>query len=152
MFITKTQVSPSADINKQVPTKVASAEVIKQTPKKAVKKKPQPKKKRPVKVEKPIQVEKREETPVAPKPEVVEGCGDNSYASYIYTHESGCNLQAQNAGGCLGIGQACPGSKLLAVCPNLDYECENEFFTQYAVSRYGSWEGAYNAWLSQGWW
>jgi hypothetical protein len=85
-------------------------------------------------------------------------CGDNYYASFIYGMESGgkvvgnCNPTARNAGGCLGIGQACPGSKLLAVCPNLDYACENAFFNNYAISRYGSWAGAYEAWQRQGWW
>ena len=85
-------------------------------------------------------------------------CGDNQYAAFIYGMESGgrvvgnCNPTARNASGCLGIGQACPGSKLLAICPNLDYACQNAFFTNYAVSRYGSWQGAYNAWKSQGWW
>ena len=79
-------------------------------------------------------------------------CGDNSYASYIYNHESTCNTQAQNPAGCLGIGQACPGSKLLAVCPNLDYTCENNFFTSYAISAYGSWENAYNHEVQMGWW
>lgn len=92
------------------------------------------------------------ETPVPAAPQVQAGCGDNEFAQFIYQHESGCNLQARNAGGCLGIGQACPGSKLLAVCPNLDYACQNAFFTQYAVSRYGSWAGAYAAWTSQNWW
>ncbi len=86
------------------------------------------------------------------------GCGDNQYAAFIYGVESGgrvtgnCNPAAVNPNGCLGIGQACPGSKLTAVCPNLDYACQNEFFTAYAVSRYGSWAGAYTAWHNQGWW
>lgn len=82
----------------------------------------------------------------------ISGCGDNEYANFIYMKESECRLDARNASGCLGIGQACPGSKLLAVCPSLDYACQNAFFTNYAVSRYGSWQGAYNAWNSKGWW
>lgn len=80
------------------------------------------------------------------------GCGDNEYANFIYMHESGCNLNARNAGGCLGIGQACPGSKLTAVCPDLSYECQNSFFTAYANAAYGGWAGAYSAWISKGWW
>lgn len=87
-----------------------------------------------------------------PKASAQSGCGDNEYAQYIYQKESGCSTTARNAGGCLGLGQSCPGSKLLAVCPNLDYACENAFFTQYATSRYGSWQGAYNFWLGHGWW
>lgn len=88
-------------------------------------------------------------TPSAPQ--IVSGCGDNAYASFIYMHESGCNLTARNAGGCLGIGQACPGSKLLAVCPDLSYACQNAYFTAYA-SRYGGWAGSYDFWLRNHWW
>lgn len=86
------------------------------------------------------------------------GCGDNPYAAYIYGMESGgrvagnCDPSARNSGGCLGIGQACPGAKLLAVCPNLDYNCQNAFFTNYAISRYGSWASAYEAWKIKKWW
>lgn len=83
---------------------------------------------------------------------VVAGCGDNAQANFIYMHESGCRTGAQNAGGCLGIGQACPGSKLLAVCPSLDYACENSFFTGYANARYGGWAGAYAFWVANSWW
>ena len=90
--------------------------------------------------------------PSTPVGQVIAGCGDNSYATFIYMHESGCNTAAQNSIGCLGIGQACPGSKLLNVCPGLDYACENSFFTNYANSAYGGWEQAYNAWVSKGWW
>ena len=90
--------------------------------------------------------------PVALTSNIVANCGDNTYANYIYNHESTCNPQAENPGGCLGIGQACPGEKLLAVCPNLDYACENTFFTNYAVTTYGSWEAAYNHEISDGWW
>lgn len=85
-------------------------------------------------------------------------CGDNEYAAFIYGMESGgrvvgnCDPMARNADGCLGIGQACPGSKLLAVCPNLDYNCQNAFFTSYAISRYGSWANAYEAWKIKKWW
>jgi hypothetical protein len=85
-------------------------------------------------------------------------CGDNYYAAYIYGMESGgrvvghCNTYDPNGSGCYGIGQACPGSKLLAACPNLDYACENAYFTKYANDVYGGWAGAYSAWQSKGWW
>lgn len=94
----------------------------------------------------------------------VGNCGDNYYASYIYGMESGgrvvgnCNPTEYNSSGCLGIGQACPASKLLAVCPNADYACENSFFTSYA-QKYcylgagtNCWEGSYNFWKANGWW
>lgn len=83
---------------------------------------------------------------------VVGNCGDNSYANYIYMHESGCSLTIRNAEGCIGIGQACPASNLLAACPSLDYACENNFFTAYANSTYGGWAGAYNFWIQNKWW
>ncbi|MBA3678654.1 hypothetical protein H0W80_00400 [Candidatus Saccharibacteria bacterium] len=73
---------------------------------------------------------------------------DAEYKLYIYNHESGNNPTRANGSGCLGLGQACPGSKLLAVCPTLDYACEDAFFTNYAIRRYGSWAGAYTYWLS----
>ena len=87
-----------------------------------------------------------------PEPTQIHDCGDNSYARYIYMHESGCSTSITNAIGCLGIGQACPGSKLRQVCPNLDYACENRFFTSYATSVYGGWAGAYQWWLRHSWW
>lgn len=75
-------------------------------------------------------------------------------ADFILAHESGWRLNAQNAGGCLGLGQACPGSKLIAACPawQTDAICQIQFFTGYANGRYGSWSGAYQAWQIQGWW
>lgn len=86
----------------------------------------------------------------------VGNCGDNYYASYIYGMESGgrvvgnCSTTARNAGGCYGIGQACPGSKI-AHCGS-DYACQNAWFTNYAIQRYGSWENAYNFHKTRGWW
>lgn len=75
-------------------------------------------------------------------------------ADFIIARESGWNLAARNAGGCLGLGQACPGSKLISACPNWqsDATCQIQFFTGYANSRYGSWQGAYEAWLVKHWW
>jgi hypothetical protein len=71
---------------------------------------------------------------------------------YIYLKESGNNPTRYNSQGCVGLGQACPGSKLLAACPKLDYACEDAWFTRYAISRYGSWEGAYRFWVANHWW
>ena len=77
---------------------------------------------------------------------------DAEYKLFIYNHESGNNPTRANGSGCLGLGQACPGSKLLRVCPTLDYACEDAFFTNYAISRYGSWAGAYSFWIAHRWW
>lgn len=88
----------------------------------------------------------------APVTAAISGCGDNTYSAYIYSHESGCNTTITNSEGCIGIGQACPASKLLAACPSLDYACENSFFSAYAVGKYGSWEAAYGFWVQNHWW
>ena len=79
----------------------------------------------------------------------VAGCGDNTYANFIYSHESGCRTTAMSPNGCYGIGQACPASKI-AYC-GADYACQNAFFTAYA-GKYGGWAGAYAFWIAHGWW
>lgn len=78
---------------------------------------------------------------------------DNEAKAYIYMHESGNNPERWNSSGCVGLGQACPASKLLAVCPVLtDYACQDAWFTNYATKRYGGWSGAYQFWLAHNWW
>jgi len=79
---------------------------------------------------------------------------DYAYVDYIFSRESRWNAAAMNAGGCGGLGQACPAGKLARVCPawQSDPVCQTQFFTGYAVGRYGSWGGAYNAWLTKHWW
>ncbi len=79
----------------------------------------------------------------------VSGCGDNSYANFIYSHESGCRTTAMSPNGCYGIGQACPASKIY-YC-GADYACQNAYFTAYA-GKYGGWAGAYAFWVAHGWW
>ena len=86
--------------------------------------------------------------PTAPSA-AIPGCGDNSYANFIYMHESGCRTTAMSPNGCYGIGQACPASKI-AYC-GADYACQNAFFTAYAA-KYGGWAGAYAFWVAHGWW
>lgn len=68
---------------------------------------------------------------------------------FIYTHESGNNPASVNRAGCRGLGQACPGSKL--PCGN-DYACQDQWFTDYCMSRYGSWEAAKAFWLAHRYW
>lgn len=74
-------------------------------------------------------------------------------AEYIITRESGWRLNAQNSGGCLGLGQACPGSKLVNACPEYanDAICQLRFFTAYVNGRYGGWNGAYQFWVINHW-
>jgi len=79
--------------------------------------------------------------------------GQLSAADFVISRESGWNLAARNSGGCLGLGQACPGSKLVAACPDWDSNavCQVRFFNGYA-SRYGGWQGAQEFWQLHGWW
>lgn len=78
------------------------------------------------------------------------GCNTgNKYKDFIYMKESSCNPSAVNSIGCRGIGQACPGSKLPC---GADFACQDAWFSNYAIQRYGSWEAAYNWWLVNHWW
>lgn len=71
--------------------------------------------------------------------------------AFIYARESGNNPGAINAGsGACGLGQALPCSKM--PCSLSDYACQDNFFTQYMLNRYGSWENARAFWLSHRWW
>jgi biotin carboxyl carrier protein len=84
------------------------------------------------------------------------GCGDNASAAFIYGQESGgrvtgrCNPGAVNGGGCYGIGQDCNG--IVRNQCGTDYACQNAYFNDYAVRRYGSWGGAEQFWRANGWW
>ena len=80
----------------------------------------------------------------------ITNCGDNSAATYIYTKESGCNTQATNAEGCYGLGQDCSGT-VLNTC-GASYVCQNTYFNNYALTRYGSWSNAQAFWEANNWW
>lgn len=67
----------------------------------------------------------------------------------IYMKESGNNPAAVNSIGCRGIGQACPGTKLPC---GADYACQDAWFTNYAITRYGSWDAAWVFWQANKWW
>lgn len=88
---------------------------------------------------------------VAPIITVAYPQSDNAYKAFIYSHESGNDPTKWNSSGCLGLGQACPASKLLNVCPTMEYACEDAYFSSYA-SKYGGWAGAYAFWLANSWW
>lgn len=85
-----------------------------------------------------------------PPPQPVVSCGSDPYMSVIYQKESGCNTAAINEGGCRGLGQACPGSKL--PCSDYDWDCQNAWFTNYAVAVYGSIYNAYLYRISHNFW
>ena len=70
--------------------------------------------------------------------------------AFIYSHESGNRPEAINSIGCRGLGQACPGSKL--PCGDHDYACQDAWFTNYMVQRYGTWNNARAFWVANHWW
>jgi hypothetical protein len=109
----------------------------------------EPVEKKPSPAPQPKQAEAPKPKPVPqPKPVAVQGvtnCGDNVYKQYIYQKESGCRTNAINSSsGACGIGQALPCSKL--PCTLSDFACQDAWFSNYAIQRYGSWEAAYNFW------
>ncbi|QQS18580.1 G5 domain-containing protein [Candidatus Saccharibacteria bacterium] len=55
--------------------------------------------------------------------------GDFAYVDYIFSRESRWNAAATNAGGCAGLGQACPGAKVINACANWQTNavCQTQF-------------------------
>lgn len=81
---------------------------------------------------------------VAPEPPAPPQVDTSNEAKmFIYHKESGNDPAAVNASGCRGLGQACPGSKLPC---GIDYACQDQWFTNYMLERYGSWEKAKAHW------
>lgn len=74
----------------------------------------------------------------------------NAAKAFIYAKESGNNPNATNPNGCYGIGQDCNGV-LRSKC-GANYACQDQYFTNYAMQRYGSWEAAYAFWQANHWW
>lgn len=88
--------------------------------------------------------------PAAPvKPQVYTLPADQAKA-YIYSHESGNNPASVNSIGCYGLGQDCNGV-VRSRC-GVNYACQDTYFTDYCMGRYGSWAAAYNFWVSHKWW
>jgi hypothetical protein len=84
------------------------------------------------------------------------------YKAQIYNLESGndpCAVYPGIHGDCgytgslaCGLGGADPCTKLTVDCSLSDYACEDNFFTQYMLDRYGSWEAAYAFHIANGYW
>lgn len=79
---------------------------------------------------------------------------DYPYVDFIISHESGWRPGAYNAGsGAYGLCQSLPASKMASA--GADYltnpVTQLRWCSSYS-SRYGGWQGAYNAWLVQKWW
>lgn len=83
--------------------------------------------------------------------------------AFIYQKESGnepckynngtptggvdCNYKGDRA---CGIGQSLPCSKLRNACSLSDYACQDAWFTNYMLGKYGSWQKAKEFWLCKG--
>jgi uncharacterized protein YabE (DUF348 family) len=79
---------------------------------------------------------------------------DYAYVDFIVSKESRWRPGALNAGsGAYGLCQSLPASKMASA--GADYltnpVTQLRWCSSY-TSRYGGWQGAYNAWLAQGWW
>lgn len=71
----------------------------------------------------------------------------NDAKAFIYEHESGNIPWKRNSIGCYGLGQDCNG--IVEARCGADYSCQDEFFTDYMLQRYGSWEAARSFWLAR---
>lgn len=80
---------------------------------------------------------------------------DYAYVDFIVQKESTWRPGAVNSSsGAYGLCQSYPASKMASA--GSDYltnpVTQLRWCAGYAKGRYGSWQGAYNAWLAQGWW
>jgi hypothetical protein len=81
--------------------------------------------------------------------------GDYTYVNYIVMKESGWRPFAQEPNThAYGLCQSLPASKMASMGADFmtNPVTQLKWCNQYAVSRYGSWAGAYSAWLRQHWW
>ena len=93
------------------------------------------------------------------EPAPVASTSEAEYKAKVYEHESG-NVACKINGGAIdcnyngvracGIGQALPCQKLTAVCNLSDYNCQDQFFTEYMKQRYGTWANAWAYWNCTG--
>lgn len=80
---------------------------------------------------------------------------DFGFVNYIIEKESHWNFTARNSGsGAYGLCQALPGTKMASAGSDWEYNpvTQLRWCNSYALSRYGSWEAAYNFWISRHWW
>ena len=100
--------------------------------------------------------------------------GDQDYAAYIINNENGlwCPIRWQGTAGCAdayyekfagaesssqvgyGLCQATPGIKMATAGADwrTNVVTQMKWCHSYAISRYGSWEAAYRAKVTKGWW
>lgn len=72
---------------------------------------------------------------------------EESAKAFIYQKESNDNPAAENYLGCYGLGQDCNG--IVKDRCGADYSCQDSFFTDYMLRRYGTWQAAKSFWLSR---
>ncbi|MCO4274284.1 hypothetical protein NG701_07555 [Pseudarthrobacter sp. HLT3-5] len=70
--------------------------------------------------------------------------------AFIYFKESTNLLDAENSGGCKGLGQDCNG-QLVIDCPDwkTNYACQDAYWERYMTSRYGTWGAAKAHWTAR---
>ena len=82
--------------------------------------------------------------------------GDRAAVNYIISHESGWRHLVVNSegSGATGLCQALPGSKMASAGADwaTNPVTQMRWCNSYAISRYGSWAGAYNFWVANKWW
>jgi len=87
----------------------------------------------------------------ASEPIIEQPISEEYAKAFIYMKESSNNQYAINtSSGACGLGQALPCSKM--VCDLSDYQCQDNWFTNYAMQRYGSWVNAKIFWDCNNWW
>ena len=77
------------------------------------------------------------------------------YVNFIISHESHWNPSARNrSSGATGLCQALPGSKMASAGSDwaTNPVTQLKWCNGYATGRYGSWEKAYQFWVSHHWW
>ena len=77
------------------------------------------------------------------------------YVNFIISHESHWNPNARNrSSGATGLCQALPGSKMASAGSDwaTNPVTQLKWCNGYATGRYGSWEKAYQFWVSHRWW
>lgn len=105
-----------------------------------------------------VQATANEEQPIvqepSPQPQTVQSETEQPPVDYeaeakafIYFKESSNNPLAKNAQGCFGLGQDCNG--IVEERCGGDYACQDTFFTEYMLRRYGTWQAAKSFWLSR---
>lgn len=67
--------------------------------------------------------------------------------AFIYCKESTNTAHKYNSIGCYGLGQDCNG--IVEKQCGADYACQDDFFTNYMLRRYGSWEKAKAFWQAR---